>query len=452
MGDHAMEDAGPCAVPVARRAALRDAHECHVAAGPSFVLQRAGALLQRARTSIWLHGATPAQFDAALPLIREMMRERPHVRLVLTSAAPATVAYLRTAFPDDHASAAPWSTAVAVRRFLARLNPRLVVLLGGRETLGRRTLDELAARGVPLALLALGLDDASVAPQLADTVRAAGAGVRRVVLAGHSADDGARRALAALHDLLPDSPALPPVAQAWRVASFRDRVGRSRLWAKASTLLSRRRIDDWDALRARLGSPRSVLVLGNGPSSEDPRLAAVEHDCLIRVNWRWRARGLLTDPDLVFVGDAATMTRIPAAIFGFWNVALERGMLLRRLATRGPAPIEFVTMERLSPIIRDREWPARPTNGALAVLTAAALQPQRLTVAGIDLFRHPDGRYPGDVLARNDYSHVHAMGTDLAIMRLALRDYRGELVVLSEILRRELGDPRCHVPRASEVG
>jgi len=455
MGEHGWgEAAPPCAETLARREALRVAHARGAAAGPSFVLQRAGMLLQRARTSVWIHGATPAQFDAALPLLRAMMRERPHVRLVLTSAAPATVAYLRSAFPDDHASAAPWNATLPVRRFLARLNPRLVVLLDDGDTPGSRALDVLVARDVPLVLLDVARDDAGsvdTPPHVVRALRASGGRGRRVVLDGGS-PAAVRRALDALRDLLPDSPELPRVAQAWRVAGVRDRVGQSHLWAQASRLLSRRRIDDWAALRARLGAPRSVLVLGNGPSSEDPRIAAVEHDCLIRVNWRWRARGLLTDPDVVFVGDAATMTRMSWCIFGFWNVALERAMLLRRLATRGPAPIEFVTLERLSPIVRDHDWPARPTNGALAVLLAAALQPERLTIAGIDLFQHPDGRYPGDRLARNDYSHVHAMSTDLAMMRLGLRDYRGELVVLSEILRRELGDPRCDDPRVSEVG
>jgi hypothetical protein len=288
----------------------------------------------------------------------------------------------------------------------------------------------------------LGVDgDADIAAHVREALRSAGGRRRRIVLDDRTAN-AALRAVDALRDLLPDSPALPRVRQAWRVASFRDRVGQSRLWARVSPILSSRRIDDWARLRARLGSPRSVLLLGNGPSSEDPRLAGVEHDCLIRVNWRWRDRGLLTNPDLVFVGDPATMSSIRSCIFAFWNVPLEKGMLLRRLATRGPRPVEFVTMERLSAVIRDREWPARPTNGALAVLAATALQPERLTIAGIDLFRHPAGRYPGEVLARNDYSHVHSMETDLAIIQLALRGYRGELVVLSEILRQELA-ARC---------
>lgn len=436
----------PAARALERRDALLRQQERRVAASASYVLERAGALVQRARTSIWAHGETPTQFDAALPFLREVMRERPHVRLVLTAASPATVAYLRRSFPDDHAGAAPWNATGPVRRFFAKLNPRIVVLLDGGRSLGGHTVAAMASRGVPLVALDVGGDEA-VAPRVVDALRAAGSRGRRVKLEDSSAA-ASRRAADSIRDLLPESPALPRVMQAWRIASARDRVGQSGLWSRTSALLSRRRIDDWAALRERLGAPRSVLVLGNGPSSEDPRLARVEHDCLIRINWRWRARGFLTSPHVVFVGDAATMSKLDSCIFGFWNVPLERGMLLRRLATRGPRSVEFVTMDRLSPIVRDGDWPARPTNGALAVLLAAALDPDRLTVAGMDLFRHPAGRYPGESLARNDYSHVHEEETDLAIMELGLRGYRGELVVLSDILRRALDE---RVREAGEV-
>jgi hypothetical protein len=417
-----------------------------VATSPSWLLSRAGALGQRARSSVWVHGASPAQFAGALRLLREIMRERPHVRLVLTSSDPATVVYLRRAFPDDFAGAAPWGTGGAVRRFLARVNPRLLVVLDGGRSLAAGAVDAVTARHLPLAVV---VSDAGTepAPHVARALRTSGARGRRVAPTDDS-PAAALRAAAALRDLLPESPALPRVRQAWRVPSFRDRVGQSGAWARAATLLSGRRIDEPEALRARLGAPRSILVLGNGPSSEDPRLAGIAHDCLMRVNWRWQTRGLFVRPQLVFAGDPATMTRLDGTIFGFWNVALERAMLLRRLATRGPWPVEFVTMERLSPVIRDLDWPARPTNGALAVLAAATLQPERLVVAGIDLFRHPDGRYPGEAQARNDYSHVHEMETDLGIMELALRDYTGELIVLSDILRDALAARSA----AAEVG
>jgi hypothetical protein len=64
-----------------------------------------------------------------------------------------------------------------------------------------------------------------------------------------------------------------------------------------------RRIDDWQTLKRRLASPRTILCLGNGPTSELPELRDMAHDCLMRVNWRWQTRGMLTQPDVVFVGD-----------------------------------------------------------------------------------------------------------------------------------------------------
>ena len=436
----------PAARPLAVERARLLAQSGKVAPGPSWLLARAGALGQRARSSVWVHGETPAQFDGALRLLREIMRERPHVRLVLTSADPATVEYLQRSFPDDFGGAAPWSTGGAVRRFFARVNPRLLLLLDGGRSLGARPVEEVVARALPLVAVALG-GGADAVPHVAQALRASGARGRRVQLADAS-PAAALRAAAALQDVLPESPALPRVRQAWRVPSVRDRVGQSRAWAAAATLLSGRRIDDTHALRERLGAPRSVLVLGNGPSSEDPRLADLAYDCVIRVNWRWQQRGIFVAPQVVFAGDPGTMTRIDGAIFGFWNVALERAMLLRRLATRGPRPVEFVTMERMSAVIRDVDWPARPTNGALAVLLAALLAPERIVIAGIDLFRHPDGRYPGEALARNDYSHVHEMETDLGIMELALHDFDGELVIASDILRDELAARGA----AAEVG
>lgn len=400
------------------------------------MLARAGVLGQRARSSVWVHGETTAQFAGALCFLREIMRERPHVRLVLTSADPATVADLRRSFPDDFGGAAPWNGGGSVRRFFARVNPRILVLLDDGRSLGPRAVEEAIARALPLVVVAPGARTERVA-HVERALRASGKRGRRVLLAD-SSTAAALRAATSLRDLLPQSPAVPRVRQAWRVPSVRDRVGQSRAWAAAATLLSGRRIDDAEVLRVRLGRPRSVLVLGNGPSSEDPRLTEMAYDCVIRVNWRWQKRGLLVAPQVVFAGDPGTMTRVDGAIFGFWNAGLERAMLLRRLATRGPRPVEFVTMERMSPVIRDIEWPARPTNGALAVLLASLLAPERLVIAGIDLFRHPDGRYPGDVLARNDYSHVHEMETDLGIMEYALRDFGGEPVVLSDILRDEL--------------
>ena len=452
----------------ARLAQLR-ASGVERSAALGYLLQSTGLLVNGARRSIWIHGERPEEFDAALGLIADVTRERPNVRLVLTSTVPATVAYLRRAFPDDHVGPAPWDACSVLGRFVDRLNPRLVILLEGGRSFGVRTLEEIRALRIPVAAVGveavgrvaghlLRASTASpdtirwtcVAAEVAHGLRAHGVPAASIAVTGalvrHAAShpEGTQAAVEALRDLLPDAPPARPVDQTWRIPSLRERAGASGVWKVASRAFSTRRLDDWPSLARRLGDPQAVLGLGNGPSSEDAQVQSCAHDCLVRINWRWRDRGVLTRPDLVFAGDPKTMHRVDGCVFGFWNVALERAMLMRRLVTRGVAPVEYVTLERLSPIIRDRDWPARPTNGALAIVAAAALRPRRLVIGGMDLFRHADGRYPGDKLARNQYSHVHREATDLAIVDLALAGFDGELVILSELFREGLARFRGH--------
>jgi hypothetical protein len=66
--------------------------------------------------------------------------------------------------------------------------------------------------------------------------------------------------------------------------------------------------------------------------------------------------------------------------------------------------------------------------------TAVALQPDRLVIAGIDLFSHPDGAYPGDTATPNAYSPGHEPDSEALLLMEALGRYRGELVILSEAL------------------
>jgi 3-deoxy-D-manno-octulosonic-acid transferase len=269
-----------------------------------------------------------------------------------------------------------------------------------------------------------------------------GGALRSAVRELHPAVPGVTGVSARTHEaisaILPESPELPRVAQNWKVPTWRDKCGSSRIWRSAASALMKKRIDRLEDLRARFAHPQSVLCLGNGPSSEDPRLADLAHDCLIRVNWRWLSRGFLVHPQIVFVGDAATIYKVKGAVFGLWNVSLEYGMLLRHLTTRGPRRMEYFTMERTCPLVRDRQWPARPTNGALMIAAGAALAPERLIIAGVDLYLHPDGRYPGDLLGENQYGRPHTRDTDLDIIRAALADYKGEVLILSDALRTAL--------------
>lgn len=373
-------------------------------------LERRGFGERDARRSVWLDAHDPDIHRTAIPRVRQAFAGRRDIGVVLTTSAPVSVDRLRRQFPDDIVAATPEGSGV--ERFVRRLRP--CVLLADEAT-DARTVSRARRSGVPVLPLTTGCDriasDADIARLLPPQV-----------------DDA--------------DPDLPAFAPTWQAPTLRDRVGRSRLWRTVSPRLARRRYDDWQDLRRRLGEPRTVMCLGNGPSSEDPRLATIEHDCLIRVNWRWIERGFLTRPDLVFVGDAATLHRVDSCVYGLWSIELERAMLLRHLVVRGPRAMEFATIERLSPLAAASRWPARPSNGALAILTAVGLAPERIVIGGIDLFSHPDGRYPGVPDACNDYASVHRRDVELELIASALSSFGGEVVIVGDILHDALAGRR----------
>ena len=79
-----------------------------------------------------------------------------------------------------------------------------------------------------------------------------------------------------------------------------------------------------------------------------------------------------------------------------------------------------------------------PTNGALMITIATALKPERIVIAGMDLYQHPDGRYPGDTAALGGYSREHSAEIDLRLIRAALASSAGETIIFSDNLRAAL--------------
>ena len=98
--------------------------------------------------------------------------------------------------------------------------------------------------------------------------------------------------------------------------------------------------------------------------------------------------------------------------------------------------MRFVTAERLGVLAPRSDWgEAVPTNGAYMLATAVALRPARLVVAGIDLFRHQGGAYPGDPTTPNAYTPRHAAELDERVILATLAAYTGELVIIGDVLR-----------------
>lgn len=196
--------------------------------------------------------------------------------------------------------------------------------------------------------------------------------------------------------------------------------------------------EDWNAIGNRLGRPQSILCLGNGPSSEDPALNDAFYDCLFRVNWVWQARAVMTRPQVVFTADPDLPPPQSDAILAFPTRGDAHRILHRyRRPGRLRGQAYFVVPELESPLT-GRSWPLRPTNGALMIAAAAQLQPRRLVIAGIDLYQHPAGKYPGEVAEANDYDAIHSRDNDLEAIALALAVFPGEVLVIGDQLRAAL--------------
>ncbi|MFK8253216.1 hypothetical protein [Ancylobacter terrae] len=199
-------------------------------------------------------------------------------------------------------------------------------------------------------------------------------------------------------------------------------------------------LDSVAALGRRLGEPGAIVCLGNGPSSEHPDLAALASDAaLFRVNWIWRARGVLTAPDVVFTVDPDLPEPGRAPVILFPTAATGLPILTRHALRLRPPRAGYGFLDRFEPPVAELSLPRIPTNGALMVAVAAALKPARLVIAGIDLYRHPGGRYPGDTDAVDGYAREHSADLDLAVIAAALAGFDGEVVILGAPLRAALG-------------
>jgi 3-deoxy-D-manno-octulosonic-acid transferase len=82
------------------------------------------------RPGIWVHAVSLGETLAARPLIERLLAEWPDHRLIVTTTTPTGSAQVCNAFGERvfHVYA-PWDTPGAVKRFLARIKPELLVLM-----------------------------------------------------------------------------------------------------------------------------------------------------------------------------------------------------------------------------------------------------------------------------------------------------------------------------------
>ena len=72
------------------------------------------------------------------------------------------------------------------------------------------------------------------------------------------------------------------------------------------------------------------------------------------------------------------------------------------------------------------------------VALASVLRPRRLVVAGIDLYRHPQGKYAGAADNSEGYTSQHSAEIDLGLIGRTMMEYDGTKIILSDNLRNAL--------------
>jgi hypothetical protein len=419
-------------------------------------LVRCGQVNNPGERSFWYIGRKREEFEAAEGVITALMERYPRLDIVFTAPDLATREWLRAAYPNAFVLPPPLPFTYFANLFLINLKVRCLLILGDLLPSDRPILRAANRRATPAAILqgpgretpkdarALGVVPEHMEQHFvtsaaaADCLAAAGVSRDRITRLEGSPEHRTAAAMTVLARLLMLDLKLNRSEQ----RPVRRRLEALALWIMAQPRLRRllttrvQRFDDIESLRRALGNPRTVLCLGNGPSSEDPAVAEVDYDSLFRVNHSWLARGFLTKPDMVFTGSKATLATVKGAVFGLQSIKSEARLLVNRLLRPDLKGLRYATIERFGLYLSEPRWEGvRPTNGAAMLAVAVALQPARLVVSGVDLYSHTAGSYPGNTNIPNAYSPGHEAESELALLMEALSLYQGELVILSQALQ-----------------
>ncbi len=422
------------------------------------LLARCGSVTSPGERALWLHGQLQRDFEAADDLIEALMARYPRLDILLTAPQGPLRTWLRERFPRAIVMPPPLPLSYFANRFVLNLNVRGLMFLGDLAPGDRLFLRALNRRSIPAAIAQTPTTSAAAEPTAAalgavaehlehhfvttpaaqNSLTAAGVPAARITLLQGDKKSRTSNQMPIISHLLAQDLKLIRSKQ----RPLRRRLERLAMWAMEHPRLRRllcakvERIDTIAELRETLGNPSTLLCLGNGPSSEGPEVAAVDHDCLFRVNNVWQSRGFLTEPDMVFTGSKPALASVRGSIFGLLSIKSESRLLLGSFLRPEFRRFRYATIERFGLYLSEPRWQGiRPTNGATMLATAVALQPPRLVVSGIDLFSHPAGTYPGDKETPNAYTPGHEAESELALLLEALSLYKGELTILSPALQ-----------------
>ncbi len=418
------------------------------------VVNRCGLGPREREPAILFLGSSLAAFVAIAPIVERLLHRDQRLSVYLCTADQNIRQYLAARFDAAHVVPPPFGVAATL--FLSRYKVRALVVLENAALLTAALAKNAAHRATPFALMSgRGLEfvceekDAVLKPEF--------------MIVGEPISRSSECLDERLH-LIPIKENGFDEAQADDVvAALKPLIGRDRKWSArrdqkigrwiAKMLFSlienpfwaRRmgsrieRIDDLEMLSKQLGFPKTILCLGNGPSSEDPRLCDVDYDALFRANHAWAARGFLTQPDVVFTGVKASMRKVKGAIFGVLDENTEKVLLMTRgLRALVSGRLRYFVVDKIKGFPHGMDWKQhRPTSGAIMLSAAVQLRPERLVIAGIDMFQHPAGSYPGDTATVNAYAPAHTYDKELNFILHCLDGFEGDIIIIGDVLARE---------------
>ncbi len=103
------------------------------------------------RGGIWIHAVSVGETIAAAPLVRRLQAAHPDLPITLTTMTPTGSERVRAMFGETvYHVYAPWDFPGALRRFLARVEPRLLIIM--ETELWPNTVYHCHLRGIPVVL------------------------------------------------------------------------------------------------------------------------------------------------------------------------------------------------------------------------------------------------------------------------------------------------------------
>ncbi len=404
---------------------------------------RAGFPRREVERSLLIIGESKHAFLTIKPLLKDLIERYMRLKIILSTHDKELAAWLSQTYPDHRVLPLPHDNPVSIALFLFHNNIRTAITLDAVPAACSGIVSGLERRSIALVLLKTLKDNRQqISPKIEKacevlvqlvTTEVAPTGIKHRKLTAPQISDMLREMLGRDLKLKRE--------QNSHLPDFSHKL------LKLSKHQHRKRLINWRILNypgtaeiaTALDYPDTIMCLGNGPSSEDKRLSALTYDRLFRVNHSWRQRGLFQRPDVVFTGSRRSMRTVGDVIFGLQSENAERRLVAARFFAPSLKPTRFFNVSTISPRLIQFDWGIlRPTNGASMLAAAVTLQPKKLIVAGIDLFQHPDGTYPGDKSTPNEFSPAHSLAGELGFIRELFDTYQGELVIISDILRDRL--------------